>query len=205
MKMFVFLFTSMVTTVHYCISARIHSANYNLSQELTTISPLSFDAIKDTSMRLNRENYELQRGIYQEFKNHQNINGLKSNNIKNHETIHTSLKSIFELSKEGKEWFQQMSDKSLRKRNVGDTNNRKKIISKRKQKKAKVLGRLLRNNVWIKNYEDIQDDYMEDEDDYSINMSRKKMKWEDFRNEDGASVMELIALNARHKTNMRQA
>ncbi|XP_034186305.2 uncharacterized protein LOC117607127 [Osmia lignaria lignaria] len=184
----------------------IHSANYNLSQELTTISPLSCDAIKDTSMRLNRENYEIQKGIYllplnQEFQNHQNINGLKSNNLKNHETTATSLKSIFELSKEGKEWF----DKSLRKRNVDDTNNRKKIISKRKQKKAKVLGRLLRNNIWIKNYEDIQDDYMEDEDDYSINMSRKKMKWEDFRNEDGASVMELIALNARHKTNMHQA
>ncbi|CAL7943796.1 unnamed protein product [Xylocopa violacea] len=53
-----------------------------------------------------------------------------------------------------------------------------------------------------KNDEDIQDDYAEDEDDYFKGVNKNIMNWDDYRNVDGASVMELIALNARHKTNV---
>lgn len=71
------------------------------------------------------------------------------------------------------------------------------------RQKAKALGQLLLNNN--KNYENTQDNYIDDDDvGYSKNENRDKMNWENYQNQDGASVMELIALNARHKKYMQQ-
>ncbi|XP_054014269.1 uncharacterized protein LOC128895570 isoform X2 [Hylaeus anthracinus] len=73
-------------------------------------------------------------------------------------------------------------------------------VPRGKQKKAKELGRLLLNNDSTRKYEDIHDDYFDDDDDdYFKGANVKKMNWEDYQNEDGPSVMELIALDARHK------
>lgn len=81
-------------------------------------------------------------------------------------------------------------------------NRQNRSMPREKQRKAKVLGRLLMNNAANRNDEDVQDDYIEEEvDDYFRGVNKKKMNWEAFQNEDGSSVMELIALNARHKTN----
>lgn len=112
--------------------------------------------------------------------------------------------SLFDISEKEDASHLKLSKKRLAKRNVNDRSvGSRKGMSKGKQKKAKVLGRLLMINAASKNYEDIQDDYVEDEDDdYSKGLSKKKMNWENYQNEDGASVLELIALNTRHKTNL---
>ncbi|XP_017789803.1 PREDICTED: uncharacterized protein LOC108572121 [Habropoda laboriosa] len=101
----------------------------------------------------------------------------------------------------------ELFNKRLEKRSANNGNtDTKRDIPRGKQKKIKALRRLLLNGISNQNNEDIQDDYGEDEDDdYSKGVNKKKMNWDDFQNEDGASVMELIALNVRHKSNASSA
>ncbi|XP_012137030.2 uncharacterized protein LOC105662033 [Megachile rotundata] len=127
--------------------------------------------------------------------NKDDLKYLYSQNVKQREVLSKLFPKLFDLLEESGKHRKRSTDNVNRKRNM----------SRKKQKKAKALGRLLMNNAASKNYDDIQDDYIDEDDDYWTGVNRKKMKWEDYRNEDGASVMELIALNARHKTNLRHA
>lgn len=52
-------------------------------------------------------------------------------------------------------------------------------------------------------YVDGDDGEGEDDDDFSTAPYTGKINWNDYRNEDGSSVLELIALNARYKTRMQ--
>lgn len=116
------------------------------------------------------------------------------------------LKKCLTGSSQKKNWkYRYVFYERLQKRSATDNDNGNKGLSNGKQKKAKALGRLLLNNVSNKNDEDIQDDYIDDDDgDYSDGVNKKKMNWEDYQNEDGSSIMELIALNTRHKTYMQR-
>lgn len=90
-----------------------------------------------------------------------------------------------------------------RNRNGNGSLNRE--LSRAKQKKAKELRRLLMLNASNKRVEEDQDYYdFDQDDDYYKRANKQKMKWEDYQNEDGASVMELIALNDRHKNYYNQ-
>nr|XP_012137030.1 PREDICTED: uncharacterized protein LOC105662033 [Megachile rotundata] len=176
------LFTMLAIPDCYA-SARIYSDKK--SEESTTV----FHVMKNITNDQKNEIYKMY------LINKDDLKYLYSQNVKQREVLSKLFPKLFDLLEE--------SDKH-RKRSTENV-NRKRNMSRKKQKKAKALGRLLMNNAASKNYDDIQDDYIDEDDDYWIGVNRKKMKWEDYRNEDGASVMELIALNARHKTNLRHA
>ncbi|CAK9811006.1 hypothetical protein ANTPLA_LOCUS6768 [Anthophora plagiata] len=117
------------------------------------------------------------------------------------------LNSLLNALKREEIWPRELFNRRLKERSINNRDtNMKKDIPRGKQKKIKALRRLLLNRISKKDDEDIQDDYIEDDDDdYSRGVNKKKMNWDDFQNEDGASVMELIALNVRHKSNARPA
>lgn len=144
-------------------------------------------AFDDPKTRINRNNKKYRNGTF---------------------AAASTLKFLFDPMAGEEKWSRRVFNERLQKRNPADKNdNARTVLSKGKQKKAKALGRLLlKNDSVMKHHEDIQDDYVEDEDDdYSKGVNKKKMNWEDYQNEDGASVMELIALNARHKKHKRRA
>lgn len=73
----------------------------------------------------------------------------------------------------------------------------KRSIATKLRKKANVLGRLLINSVSNKSdeydYDNLDDDHLKDADNDEIN-------WDDeFLNENGPSIMELIVLNEKHR------
>nr|XP_031830624.1 uncharacterized protein LOC116426172 [Nomia melanderi] len=200
-----------------------------LFEEVTENTPMTLNKHRRNLRDLESlfsENNETYKGIHsrifrQSIKQHENkVLSYDSNDsnlylnqyaTKFHSSITSSTSSpLFKLlsnsmSKEGK-WPKYTLEKSLKKRNAADkdddlTNG----MSKKNQRKANTLRRLLLNNVSNKNYEDIQDNYIEDDDDdYFKNLNKKKMNWDDYQNDDGASVMELVALDVRHKKHMRE-
>ncbi|XP_015438398.1 PREDICTED: uncharacterized protein LOC107193465 [Dufourea novaeangliae] len=206
----------------------------DLSNGLTTFSPLSNEVTKNTYLTLNKQNKHRGSLVGKEYKPYTEIRSLKiSQNDGKHKDQATLLsfndsavnKSdakyrssvitspsmcllilLSDSIRKERTLSKHVFDERLRKRNTVDKgDNAINVLSRTKQKKAKALGRLLLNNVSNKNDEDFQDDYIEDEgDDYSEDENRNKMNWEDYQNEDGATVMELIALDARHKKHMRQ-
>lgn len=168
-------------------------ADHKYDSSLITKAYRMIESIRSTKFNRNLKSYRNKNVI-------SNINdfnlSLKRNNGK-HRTVFLSS-----LTEKGRKWSQHVVDVRLQKRSTVDKDdNVGKGMPIGKQRKAKVLGRLLLNNGSGKNDKDIQDDYVDDEDDdYSYRVNKKKMNWEDYQNEDGASIMELIALNARHKT-----
>lgn len=199
------------------------SEDINNSEGLTVVPPLC-GITKDTSVTLNKQKADHKYDSSLITKAHRMIESIRStkfnrnlksyrnkNVISNINDLNLSLKGnnaklrtvfLSGLTERGRKWSQHVVDVRLQKRSTVDKDdNVGKGMPIGKQRKAKVLGRLLLNNGSGKNDKDIQDDYVDDEDDdYSYRVNKKKMNWEDYQNEDGASIMELIALNARHKT-----
>ena len=181
-------------------------ADHKYDNSLITKAYRMIEPIRSTKFNRNLKSYQNKNVI-------SNINdlnlSLNQNNAK-HRTVFRpltlpALRSASGLAERGRKWSQHEVDVRLRKRStVAKDDNVGKGMLIGKQRKAKVLGRLLLNSGSGKNDEDIQDDYAEDEDDdYSYGVNKKKLNWEDYQNEDGPSIMELIALNARHKTYMQ--
>ncbi|XP_076246506.1 uncharacterized protein LOC143186683 [Calliopsis andreniformis] len=133
------------------------------------------------------------------------LHQISANYAKVDSDLNAFLLRLSDLSRKEKWRFQHIFKKKVQKRSAFDeADNRKKGLSKGKQRKVKALGHLLQNNISNKSKDDPQDDYIDDDDDtYWNSVNRKKMNWEDYQNQDGASIMELIALNTRHKTYMR--
>ena len=181
-------------------------ADHKYDSSLITKVYRMINSIRSTKFNRNLKSYQNKNVI-------SNINdlnlSLNRNNAK-HRTVFTPLnlpvlKFLSSLTERERKWSQHVVDIRLQKRSpVDNDDNVGKGMPIEKQSKAKVLRRLLLNNGSGKNDKDIQDDYVEDEDDdYSYGVNKKKMNWEDYQNEDGASIMELIALNMRHKTYMQ--
>ncbi|XP_076686463.1 uncharacterized protein LOC143378522 [Andrena cerasifolii] len=181
-------------------------ADHKYDSSLITKAYRMIKSIRFTKFNRNLKSYQNKNAI-------SNINdlnlSLNRNNAK-HRTVFTPLafpvlKFASGSTERDRKWYQHVADVRLQKRSTVDKDdNVGKNMLIGIQRKAKVLGRLLLNNGSGKNDNDIQDDYVEDEDDdYSYGVNKKKLNWEDYQNEDGASIMELIALNTRHKTYMQ--
>ena len=178
-------------------------ADHKYDSSLITKAYRMIKSIRSTKFNRNFKSYQNKNVV-------SNINDLKlslnRNNAK-HRTVFTPLnlpvlRFLSGLTERERKSYQHVVDVRLQKRSTVDKDdNVGKGMPIGKQRKLKVLARLLLNNGSGKNDKDIQDDYVEDEDDdYSYGINKKKMNWEDYQNEDGASIMELIALNVRHKT-----
>ena len=162
--------------------------------------------IRAAKFHRNLESYRKKNVISTINDLHLSLNG---DNAK-HRTVFAPLTSpvlsfLSGSTERDRKWSQRVVEVRLQKRStVDEDDNVGEGTPIGKQRMAKVLGRLLLNNGSGKIDKDIRDDYVEDEDDdYSYRVNKKKMNWEDYRNEDGATIMELIALNARHKTYMQ--
>ncbi|XP_078039524.1 uncharacterized protein LOC144471405 [Augochlora pura] len=221
-KMFLLLFISLVSICDSHVLSKRHSTELDgdvndLSHRLTAVPPLSDEITELTpttqgKQKANRKYTELVgRPTRNVLFDNDRASFLNGNEEKHRGSVpkfprSPPLKLSPDSTTRERRWPQITFDEQLRERGSSDKNgNAKNGMTRRNQKKAKALGRLLLNNVSKKNEEDNQDDYLEDDDDdYSKNENRKKMNWEEYRNEDGgASVMELVALNVRHKTNMQ--
>ncbi|XP_076639989.1 uncharacterized protein LOC143351848 [Colletes latitarsis] len=225
-KVFLLLFVTLMCTFDFHVLAKIYTMvpSHNvsdLSRELTADLPSSI--IISTTFNKQKIDHKHENLLFHsECKTNneirfgapnQNLKGYRNNGVtstfndsnsrsKQNDTNYRG--AIFTSSDSYllKFLFQRLQKRSAIDKNDHAGND----ASRGKQKKVKALGFLLMNNDSTKNYEDIQDDYVADEDDdYSKGVNGKKMNWEDYENEDGASVMELIALDARHKKHRRTA
>lgn len=108
-----------------------------------------------------------------------------------------SLAKVCDATTKGRQWAHFVFVKRLEKRDALDMpDNAGNVATREDQKKAKSSGKALLFN---------QDDDIEDDDeDYAMSENRNRINWENYQNEDGASVMELVALNARHEKYMRE-
>ncbi|XP_033340932.2 uncharacterized protein LOC117228939 [Megalopta genalis] len=218
-KMFLLLFISLVSMCDFHVLSKTHSTELyddanDLSDRLTAFPPLSDEITELTptiqnKQKANRKYAELVGRPSRNVLFDKEFGSLPDENKKKEASEFSGsfpFKLSLDLTAKKRQWPQIIFDKRLRKRDLSDKNDHARNgISRRNLTKAQVLGRLLLSNVSKKNEKDVQDDYIEDDDDddYSKHKNIKKMNWEDYRNEDGASVMELVALNTRHKMYMQ--
>ncbi|XP_043258820.1 uncharacterized protein LOC122401027 [Colletes gigas] len=217
-KVFLLLFVSLMCTFDFHVSAKIYTMipSHNvsdLSRELTADSPSStiisttFNKHENSLFHSEcKTNNEIRFGS-QNLKGYRNKGVTSTFNDSNSRSKQNDTKYRGAIFTSSDSYLLKFLFQRLQKRSAIDKDDHAgNDMSRGKQKKAKALGFLLMNNDSTKNYEDIQDDYVAyEDDDYSKGVNGKKMNWEDYENEDGASVMELIVLDARHKKHRRTA
>ncbi|XP_076662095.1 uncharacterized protein LOC143365629 [Halictus rubicundus] len=223
MKVFLLLFVSLVFIPDSYVLSKRYSTEPDgyvddLSEGFTDLSPLSdeitvYTPTTTSKQKANHKYMELvgRRTSYASLFDNDFDSYLNENNEELHNSVTSTpgaslFKLLFDMTTKDRQWPQFVFAQRLRKRDALNTHdNGGNGMTKRDQKKAKALGRLLLNSVSSRTDEDTQDDYIEDDDDdYTKDANKRRMNWEDYQNEDGASVMELIALNARHKKYMSQ-
>ncbi|XP_076303603.1 uncharacterized protein LOC143221875 [Lasioglossum baleicum] len=202
MKFFLLMSISLLIPGAYYLLSKKYSTEpdgdvNDLSEGLTAFSPLSDEIAEHTPTTPSKQkaNYKYMelvgRGRSYAVLFDNNLDAyLNKHNLKLRNSVTSTpgaslFTLLFDTTTKGRQWPQIVFVKRLQERDALDMHdNAGNGMTRRDRKKAKALGQLLLNNVPNRNYENIQDDYIEDDDDYTKNGNRQKMNWADFQNED---------------------